>query len=611
MATDVSKSADMRYALDLEFWKDVIDLNLMAQVFGKKGFEHFLKLSGEHTPTTANRELVRCIDDVLRAHAAPQQKVGAFQMVVSFDKTFSVWLAVQTPQKQKEVVDKVTKMAADVCGGMCEQQFRRFGASGANRETSHGFGFGVPQLTCSRGTPYFHLHIYFPNLTLSAPDRFGAIGNATARIYDLSDVALAKIQKGVNDLLISYGVATELAPDGKHVRVSGFPKAAIDELSLGKKEIQRIMDEAAAKGQPVAVRWAALYAHSEAKRQGTPAYTVAERAVATRLVLEKHGMDVSKVILPDVPRPGAGAKDLTPEESRKAQFMAFDVVTEAKKQVAIEHGFFSARQLRAAAYRGGIGKTVNGKPLPTAEVVRNVNQLLKSEAVERRIFGDPEKGLLVRFAARETAETLKRSFLDRAFEATAKVVGQGKEAVTSTVFTLKETAAKAGSFVLGGVRYAADKVVTPKLPPPEIRLTAAQVPNFVRQRTRMSKRRAIWKAYWEGRARPGRSVADKIGNMRWAYHRLRQAPRMEKGTKVIVVDGNNLTDAKVHHALKKLCQRDKAELSLEGRESAMPKSEPSKKQAEKKQSEKKQDHSKQKAPPPPPPPPPPKHEYRP
>ncbi len=550
MSSSVSKAGSLGYALRDEFWKDVWELGLDVVIAGKRGFELFRAASGDGTPDVGNKELIRRLDDFLRDQMPPQTKVRLFHHCQTFDKSISLVLDLQSPEERVRLMNAITGIVAKAHEATCEGQYIKRGAQGVHRVPSCGHMIFVPDTEGSRGQSHFHVHGLRGNFSFFSPTEWGAIGNGKAVVYDPLDVTNARIQKEVADLVRSKGIETELSPDGKHARVVGISREAIEALSPGSEEIRNRLEAAGRAGDPRAAAWAALAAHAHAKRnpEGRIVNTLEEKQLFIRLVLEEKGIDPQRFIIPEFGRPRGNAE--ASSAARDQQFTAYDVVNQALNKVVQDRGFFSATQLREEAYLAGIGKDVSREKI--AEVAKMV---LTSGAVQRVILGDH-----VRYMTPESPEVLKKSAKKHVVDVAEKWWEAAREAVSATTEKAKVIVAKLAE------KYS-EKLAGPQ--PPTITIDASRIQSFIREHSRKPYLKAHRDAIVDGLTQPTKKLFDiqeRLLNAERSYAESRRSKRLEKGTEIIVRDGY-LVDAKDEAALKKLARRDGVKVTLTERES--------------------------------------------
>jgi hypothetical protein len=340
----------------------------------------------------------------------------------------------------------------------------------------------------------------------------------------------------------------ELHPDGKHARIAGIGQKVITELSVGHAEIIKAVEKAGRLGDPRAVALAALAAHNRNVRDGVPQSTHAERQLHVQMVLEKHGIDHQRFVLPEFGRPHV-PKDAVSKRDKKLAAIALtrEIVKQSIVEVVQARGYFSAEHLREHSLLKAIGKDA-----PIRYIEKFVDLALKDPkyaGLEKRIFDDKVR-YFSKASDKVIAESEKKNILHLTEPLTSfvKVVAEktrekGQKVVIATV-------EKATAVVQA---LAARVVPGEKLPAPTVEITASEIPAFLREHARMSKTLAHAKTLLFRVLYPHRSL-EAVEDV---YREYRRAKRLARGTTIVVSDGENVPKAH-REALERLARRDKA-----------------------------------------------------
>jgi hypothetical protein len=106
-------------------------------------------------------------------------RVGCFDVTVSFDKSVSLLAYGLTPPGQwKDWTETFKKVADPVIGDLLDRQKANSGPQGKVKEPSTGLAAGFWHTQGFRGQPHAHAHYAVANLTVDGKNKVGSIANA-------------------------------------------------------------------------------------------------------------------------------------------------------------------------------------------------------------------------------------------------------------------------------------------------------------------------------------------------------------------------------------------------------------------------------------------------
>lgn len=306
--------------------------------------------------------------DWLTRTAVPRRDgdVALFHVGVSFDKSVTLFVLLHPDEPRRRLVQDIAAAVGRRVEAMLDRQAVRSGADGRHRVPSRGFGIGFVEGVGAYGQPQFHFHFGVANTSVTPDGRFGAVGNPRDTLYRATPEANALIQADVAAVLRAHGARTEPAPDGVHVRVTGFPPLLVESQSPARAELlARAADAGPVPSGLRARDLRAFEAHRAALDRHPDAYAKGAGAVHREVIAEcrRHGVTLDRVRTDAEPWPA-------PPDDREERWLAGDAVTAAVRALAGRGGTVSAGEFRAAVINQGLAlpRPVSGDALRAAAV---------------------------------------------------------------------------------------------------------------------------------------------------------------------------------------------------------------------------------------------------
>ncbi len=402
-----SKASSGIYFVDPRHAQRSLELGLAPARFGGgfKKLTHWLLQKAEPNDPPRLQKLLRIVGpdlqqpgwgarflDGFMQSTRPQRAdgVGMFHLGVSFDKSVSLYLALLPEKERSELVNEIAGAVWKRIEALLDNQVVRTGADGQRKEPSFGFAFGVADLVGAHGQSQFHFHVGVPNFTVADSKAMGAIGNARDSLLRAAPELNASIQHDVAEIFRSKGIKFELAKDGVHVRVAGFPEQLLQEQSPAR---QGILDRVAQSlhQSPLAWDYRAHESHRLALRKHPDAHSKTVEQVHREVTDACKKLSLTHEQFRHPP-----TASNAPRDAREERWWAQGAVKAAVKVLEGRGATISAEEFRAAVISQGIAspkavrsETLSGAADAAMERPKSAG-LLRIERGDQVLFSAPK-----------------------------------------------------------------------------------------------------------------------------------------------------------------------------------------------------------------------------